>query len=844
VDSTRTATVAGVRTLVTRHAPNATVIEDGPWLRVGPERLDDAIRSGWKLHLSAAPARYFDLLDAALPILERARVMYKCAATTDVVERLNDGDFGLTQVGKAVTVYPPDEAAGADVAGELAAALAGLPGPRVPTDSRFDPNAPVYYRFGPFDAAIIVDPMGRRRRVVALPDAGQVIDTTDGGAWDPPASVFFPAQPPHDHLAFLRDRYAVVGVLQVSARGGSFLAIPIAAEGRCVHVLKTGRAGAHADSHGRDAVWALRHEHGVLGQLRGTTGVPEAGALLESEETAAIARPWIDGDTFAELWTAPTARAQAGRRALADVVHRLAAVLNDVHAAGIVVRDVSPGNVVVDKDAGAVHLLDFELAQPSTDDAPPYRRGTWGYYDPAKQRTQTPTLADDRYAVGALAFQAIVGLAPSLFPDGWTAYPNPAVQTLAASRFSASAFDAELRQFLDLRAVASKLERPGALADLRARLLQAADGCVSNYVAHGGTADALNVYSGAAGAVLAALECAPNPTEAETLHERATDLCEMFEAACAPMQHVPGLYFGAAGVGLASIVLGDATGAASSTAAGERILDAVPWEDSVVPDVCQGVAGYILARLVAFERTQKSDHLAAAVAAAERLAAMAETIGDDTFWPWPEGDFGSLSGARLYGFGHGVAGVGYTFARLAQYTGDAAHHAQADAAWRTLARAAQSVDGEPNACWWAVSPEDDAAWNAWCHGNPGVVKFLTMMHANGIVGDTSLLERAARGVAAANNEDYCLCHGIASRLDAYAAVLNVLDAPWLRDEADADAVRLRQLDLERLEAVRSDMRPDAEPRGLMTGPMGAYRTLLRHRVGRDDGAANFRPILP
>lgn len=74
--------------------PQGDITPDGMWLRARMRLLDPAQRSGWKLHLSATPAAYAALLNAALPLLAAHEVPFKVAASTDDVEALDAGERG------------------------------------------------------------------------------------------------------------------------------------------------------------------------------------------------------------------------------------------------------------------------------------------------------------------------------------------------------------------------------------------------------------------------------------------------------------------------------------------------------------------------------------------------------------------------------------------------------------------------------------------------------------------------------------------------------------------------------------------------------------------------------
>jgi eukaryotic-like serine/threonine-protein kinase len=123
-----------------------------------------------------------------------------------------------------------------------------------------------------------------------------------------------------------------------------------------------------------------------------------------------IAMELTEGVTLAELLDAggplsPEAGAYLGAevcRAL-DYAHR---------RAGIVHRDVTPRNVVVDEE-GHVRLIDFGIAAPSSQ-SPPGRRifGSPGHMPPEQMRGEPAAPTADVFAVGALLLEAWTGQAP------------------------------------------------------------------------------------------------------------------------------------------------------------------------------------------------------------------------------------------------------------------------------------------------------------------------------------------------------------------------------------------------------------------------------------------------
>src|SRR5918996_5109467 len=96
----------------------------GPWAVAGrPTR-----REGWKLHVSATPSTAHAVVSAVLSVLER-RVPFKVMRDSLRLGQLNEGSYGITQVGKFITIYPESDDEATLVAERIAALTKGCRGP-------------------------------------------------------------------------------------------------------------------------------------------------------------------------------------------------------------------------------------------------------------------------------------------------------------------------------------------------------------------------------------------------------------------------------------------------------------------------------------------------------------------------------------------------------------------------------------------------------------------------------------------------------------------------------------------------------------------------------------------
>jgi serine/threonine-protein kinase len=117
---------------------------------------------------------------------------------------------------------------------------------------------------------------------------------------------------------------------------------------------------------------------------------------------------YIDGSNLAEL------RARGEEPATEELARALLDALAHIHAAGIVHRDVKPGNVLVDR-AGRILLTDFGIAQSSgspTLTAEGHVVGTPSYLAPEIKRGGRADARSDLYAVGVLLGEQLSGRDP------------------------------------------------------------------------------------------------------------------------------------------------------------------------------------------------------------------------------------------------------------------------------------------------------------------------------------------------------------------------------------------------------------------------------------------------
>ncbi|MFC9596173.1 class IV lanthionine synthetase LanL [Streptomyces sp. NPDC056944] len=817
--------------------PRWAVEADEMWCRVAP--LDGTRRDqGWKLHLSATVASAPTVLTKALGVLLRERSGFKFARSLEQVGALNSRATPRGSSGKFITVYPRSDAEAAALAQELHAATAGLAGPRILSDQPYAVRSLVHYRYGSF--------VGRRRLsedgllvwFIEDPDGNPVEDKRTGQYSPPPWAVCpFPAAVPvtprggeakSGRAVVLGGRFEVREAIRQTNKGGVYRGSD-ARTGAGV-VIKEARPHVEGDASGGDVRDWLRAEARTLEKLTGTGLAPEAVAVFEHAGHLFLAQDEVPGITL-RTWVAEHFRDVGGESYRADAlaqVARLVDLVAEAHARGLVLRDFTPGNVMVRPD-GELRLIDLELAVLEDETALPTRVGTPGFSAPERLADAPVSPTADYYSLGATACFVLAGKVPNLLseePEGRAAEQRLAAWLTActgplrlpdgivsmilglmrddpAERWDPAAARAALREAAPAdrpgRAAATAPAAIGSQGRGAARAAEegaagALDDVVAGLVDHlvgsmtptddrrlwpvstlAGESDPCTVQQGAAG-VLAVL----TRYFAHTADPRLPGLLSTAGHWIADRTDLrsprPGLHFGGRGTAWA---LYDAGHALDDRRLMDHALNLALARQLETPhhDITHGSAGSGFAALHLWQRTGESRFAELAVDAADRLTAAVRRESGGVGWAVPGEAASREAGARYLGFAHGTAGIGCFLLAAAHLSGRAEHAELAREVGECLVAAAVRTG---DAAQWPSQAGDVPTAPYWCHGSAGIGTFLVRLWQ--VTGDDRFGDLAHRSTYAvterASRAALSQCHGLAGNGD------------FLLDMADATGDRV------------------------------------------------------
>jgi WD40 repeat protein/tetratricopeptide (TPR) repeat protein len=173
--------------------------------------------------------------------------------------------------------------------------------------------------------------------------------------------------------------------------------------------VKVLRAGKYAGAQEQERF--LREARSAA-QLR-HPGIVPVHEIAQGDGHSYIVSDYIDGLTLADLLTGrqPTFRESA------ELVARIAEALEHAHRAGIVHRDVKPGNILLDR-AGQPYIADFGLARRAEGEATVTHTGEvlgTPAYMPPEQAAGEHDQVDGRsdvYSLGVILYELLTGALP------------------------------------------------------------------------------------------------------------------------------------------------------------------------------------------------------------------------------------------------------------------------------------------------------------------------------------------------------------------------------------------------------------------------------------------------
>jgi serine/threonine protein kinase len=383
---------------------------------------------GWKLHLSATVLTASEALRRVAPLLLEGGMLFKAPATLEELNKINSGlDYGYSQVGKIITVYPRDDEEAVRIAHQLHDLTFGIAAPAIPFDRQYRPGSALYYRYGGFKSLEIASSDGANVPAVRTPEGRLIPDSRISWASDLPwlSDPFQGEKPlnPAPLISPLKTRYRVFRALSQRGKGGVYQALDMQDRTPRLCVIKEGRRNGETSLDGRDGFSRVQREAQVISHLQGSgVETPRVISTFEVEGSFYMAMEFIAGKSLLSMLGKRQRR--LGIKQSLQYGMRITEIVKDFHAAGWAWRDCKPGNLIVTR-AGRLRPVDFESACPIDRPTPlPWRTPDYAPPEAVHKASEAAPggKSDDLYAVGAILYLLFTGRPPAAFD------PTPATR--------------------------------------------------------------------------------------------------------------------------------------------------------------------------------------------------------------------------------------------------------------------------------------------------------------------------------------------------------------------------------------------------------------------------------
>ncbi|MYM29463.1 membrane translocator [Duganella sp. CY15W] len=692
-------------------------------------------KQGWKIHVSAIESNCKDILAKVATLAFEHDVQFKFANDINTLKLMTSKRWSRGGSGKFITLYPATEEIFLEFIERAYALLKNDLGSYILSDRRYKDCRCLYYRYGGFTLVSRLHFMGNQIPVLTAPDGQQVEDKRSPYFETPPwAADPFPSdEPDEDEMTLNGGRFIVKSALGFSNTGGVYLATDTTT-GKDV-VIKEARPFVELGANGADATTRLAKEENNLRILSGLGITPEVYTSFWDWENYYLVEEYFDAFDVRELTVMksplilahPTADDSAAfydsyKRIFTGVLK----AIDQIHARGMVIGDLSPMNVLIDKATMEVRIIDLEGAYRPQVEAPE-TLFTPGFRSEHKGRAKESNFQDDLYAIGTMMLYAIFPIAamaflrgdlftkilPVVLADiGWSQTPvQRVVEQLVGNAISCSEAVALLNGPAAIEKPMSR--QPDAALQLDQACSEMARFIANNYRLEqpyalfpvdpfGTNFNPMSLGFGSSGILYALSRCGYTVPE-PALQRYRKELAELD-----PAKMAPGWLVGTAGIAWTLLATGDVE-------TGKRFLQCANHSELLRShhSLYYGMAGVGMANLAAYRMLDDQHYLNAAVELAEALEASAQKNDRGLYWK-------DEVEVRI-GLGYGQSGVALFFLRLAQMT--------QMQKWRELGRQALEFDlsyaheHEAGVSCFPCAPEETTTFDSYIEqGSAGIAK--------------------------------------------------------------------------------------------------------------------------
>jgi serine/threonine protein kinase len=345
--------------------------------------------TGWMLNISCIKSEIPAMLVVVIPELIKERIPFKIVKDANTADQLLAGSLGYTNTGKILTVYPENTDQAARLAHTLINVTKTFRGPSIPTDAHL--GGVVYAYYGG---------LAPGNQTFTIP-----FQLPRGIHW--PFAEIAPVNAPKSNI--IHNAYLIRSVIKSDTKGRVLKTLWIKGLRFRSCVIKEGLHDVVMDDHGRDIQDRLRWQYTLQNELSGRVPLPKAYELFQENGNTYLSMELIKGTPLhtvvSDLHESRSWQYLeiSRKQTLLQYLLQILKIIDTLHTAGYVHRDISPANFLLDGQ-GNLTMIDLELAYnyERNEPSPAFDSGINGFTCPERAFDKKPSFKEDIFSLGAV----------------------------------------------------------------------------------------------------------------------------------------------------------------------------------------------------------------------------------------------------------------------------------------------------------------------------------------------------------------------------------------------------------------------------------------------------------
>ncbi|MEO0185145.1 MAG: class III lanthionine synthetase LanKC, partial [candidate division WOR-3 bacterium] len=379
---------------------------------------------GWKIHISGTILNAIEILRTVVPFLTKEKAAFKFLCDSKILYFVNSKNYNRAGTGKFITIYPKNEIDFKYLIEALYSLTKKFVGPYILSDKRYKDSRCIFYRYGGYIHKWTMNVFGEKVPAIISPSGELIPDERLPYFYIPkwvndPFEKEISKDDTSKNELVLNTHYLIEKAIIFSNKGGVYKGKDLRNDNPVI--IKEARPLVDLDHEANDAITVLEKEFKVLKKMDKTEFVPKPIDYFREWEHCFLVEEYIDGIPLTNYRAVEgiglILRKNWSKDTIADFYEKICKITEQIihamlsfHKNGIIIGDVSPGNILINTDTLKIKFIDFEGAcfVRNNDGSDSFPIFTSGFASPQRIKGEPPIFEDDYYALGALIYSMIL----------------------------------------------------------------------------------------------------------------------------------------------------------------------------------------------------------------------------------------------------------------------------------------------------------------------------------------------------------------------------------------------------------------------------------------------------